>query len=612
MASKTFYSNKYDNRQLRLELTQHQDILNNRSRIHWRFVSEGNTSSATLYQVYATDIRINGQQVYYKGLTYWYGTGTPERPVRVFPAAEGSVSGDVWVNHNADGSLSIPIYFRTGVYASAYHKDYGGTFTLDKIPRKAELTSAPNFTDEQNPTISYSNPAGNAATTLQVQLTFDGDNDAGEFAYRDISKTGSSYTFNFTDEERKRLRNACLGTNNMNVTFRIKTVIGNNTWTSAATKTFSIVNANPVLSNLNAVDNIYTGLTGDNNVLIRYISRPTVSGTVTLQKEAVLKSFKASNAGISRDIRSGGSSTWAYEVESGSFTFTAVDWRGNVTTETITKDLIPYIKLSCNIGANISIDGTGTVTLKGNYWRGNFGAQENTLQLTVDYKEQNADSWTSYILDESNITYDYNTYTATLTLPELDYQKAYMFKARAQDRVSNLGYTKEIITKSMPVYDWGADDFRIHGDLIVEGTITGSNATAAVTLGDELVVPAADFIVEQGNNGSYAYKKWNSGLLEAWRSAKSTVSVTSDNTSGSSYYTDQVSLTTNGAASQFVSLETVLVSVNKNGAVGFWQPVVARTAVSSGAASADVFFTNTVKDATAAIIPQIYFIGRWK
>ena len=123
---------------------------------------------------------------------------------------------------------------------------------------------------------------------------------------------------------------------------------------------------------------------------------------------------------------------------------------------------------------------------------------------------------------------------------------------------------------------------------------------------------AIDYIIEYGNNGSYAYKKWNSGLMEAWRSAKSTVSVTSSNTAGSMYYTDQVSLTTNGDASQFISLESVQVTVNKSGAIGFWIPVVARTNVSGGAASADVFFVNGTKDSTVAIIPQIHFTGRWK
>ena len=63
----TFYSNKYNARQLRLELTQTPDIATNTSRIDWKFVSAGSWPGETLYLVYATTIKINGQQVYYKG-----------------------------------------------------------------------------------------------------------------------------------------------------------------------------------------------------------------------------------------------------------------------------------------------------------------------------------------------------------------------------------------------------------------------------------------------------------------------------------------------------------------------------------------------------------------
>lgn len=590
MASKTFYSNQYGPRQLRLELTQYQDIPNNKSRIHWKFISAGSDSSASLFLVYATTIKINGTQVYYKGDTPWDSYQ--------FPAAEGSVEGDVWVTHNTDGSLSVPVYFYTGVFASKYKADYGGTFTLDKIPRGATITAADNFTDEGNPTVTYSNPAGTAVSALDIAIY----NTAGSTSYasyRAASKTGSSYTFTLSDTERTNLRKAATG-NTLAVKFYLRTTIAGNTFYSSIEKTMTITNGNPTLSPTVTDSNTTTvALTGDSNKLVKYYSNAAYTINAAAVKNASLSSQKATHNGVSKTTATGTFNA----VENASFTFEAKDSRGNTTTKTITKTLINYVKLTCNQKVRISAEGVATIDIDGNYFNGSFGATANTLTVQYRYKVSGGSygSWTAATATKSG-----NTYSVSTTVSGLNYQNAYVFQCRAVDKLATVP-TEERTIKALPVFDWGENDFHVHGDLIVEGSITGNNAASAMVL-DE----ASDYVIEYGNNGSYAYKKWSSGLLEAWRSAASTVSVTSSNTAGSMYYTDQVSLTTNGAAAQFVSLDEVQVSVNKKGAIGFWIPVVARTSVSGGAASADVFFVNGTKDSTAAIVPQVHFTGRWK
>lgn len=598
MASKTFYSNKYGPRQLRLELTQYQDIPNNRSRIHWKFISEGSNSSATLFLVYATTIKINGTQVYYKGDTQWYGTGSPSNPVAVFPAAEGSREGDTWVTHNNDGSLSIPIYFYTGVYASKYKADYGGTFTLDKIPRGATITAADNFNDEGNPTVTYSNPAGTAVESLDIAL-YNTDGSASYAGYRAASKTGSSYTFNLTDAERTNLRKAATG-NSLNVRFYLRTTIAGNTFYSHIDKTMTIVNGEPALS-VSIVDTnaTTTAITKDSKYIVKYFSNAQYTITATPKKESTIKSYKATNNGASKTTASGTFNA----VESSKFDFAVTDSRGNTTTLTQYPSYVDYVKLTCNQHVEISAEGVASLDINGNYFNGNIGNTANTLTVQYRYKLQggNYTDWATATATKSG-----NTYEAHPTISGLDYQKAYVFQCRAVDKLCTTP-SDERTVKALPVFDWGENDFHIHGDLIVEGTITHSNATAAMVLDD-----GGDSVIESGNTGSYAYRKWSSGLMEAWRSATSAVSVTSSSTSGALYFTDQVTLKTNGAAAQFVSLENVQISVNKNGAVGLWQPIIARTNVTDGAASADVFFMNTVKDASVSIVPYVYFIGRWK
>ena len=361
MASKTFYSNQYGPRQLRLELTQYQDIPNNKSRIHWKFISAGSNSSANLYLVYATTIKINGQQVYYKGDTQWYGTGTPERPVATFPAAEGSTEGDVWVTHNTDGSLSVPVYFYTGVYASKYKADYGGTFTLTSNPREAKISAADNFNDEQNPTVTYSNAAGNGVDALDIAI-YDPNGQTAYAGYRAATKTGTSYTFNLTAAERTALRKAATG-NTLDVRFYLRTKIGSYTGYSSIAKTMTITNGNPTL-NPTVVDSNATtkALTGDANKLVKYYSNAYYTINAAAVKEATLSSQKVTHNGSSKTTATGTYNA----VENASFTFEAKDSRGNTTTKTITKTLINYVKLTCNQKIRISAEGKATIDITGN------------------------------------------------------------------------------------------------------------------------------------------------------------------------------------------------------------------------------------------------------
>ena len=102
------------------------------------------------------------------------------------------------------------------------------------------------FIVQANPTITYSNPAGNSASSLQACISLTGAN--ADVGYRDISKTGTSYTFNLTTAERNVLRNACTTSNSRKVTFFVRTVIGGNTFYSTIERTLTIVNANPSFS----------------------------------------------------------------------------------------------------------------------------------------------------------------------------------------------------------------------------------------------------------------------------------------------------------------------------------------------------------------------------
>lgn len=447
-ASFTLTSGSYQGRQLRLYCTQTKDIANNKSTINWTLISEGGSSN--YYTTGPTKVYINGTEVYSKGVVTWNSYA--------FPAAKGSVSGSLPVSHNNDGKKTISVSFSTAIYHSTVYT-YSGNWTLDDIPRQANLTSAPNFNDEQNPTITYSNPAGDVVSSLRVCLA---NNDMNNVYadWRDISKTDTSYTFNLTEAERNKLRNATINSNTMTVRFMIETVISGITYYNNIPKTLTIVNASPTLNpTVKDVGEGSLSLTGDENKIIKGFNYIEYTSGASAKKGASIVSQKVVCG--SKTATNGNDSFT--DVDSASFVFSVTDSRGNTTTQTINKTLIDYVKLTCNIGdKKPDVNGNMKVECSGNYFNGSFGAVANTLNVQYRYKVQGGEysDWTNM-----TITKDGNTYTAEAYLTGLNYQTTYVFQTKAVDKISWEGVlTEEIIVRSYPVFDWGKNDFRFNVD----------------------------------------------------------------------------------------------------------------------------------------------------
>ena len=122
----------YDGRYLYLTINETTNAKTNKSTLAWTLTVTG--GSTANYSTGATTVKINGTTVYSKARTEW--------DERVFPASKGSVSGTIDVTHDADGSKSITVEFKTVVYYGEWGiTDYGGTMTLTKIDRAAPTVS---------------------------------------------------------------------------------------------------------------------------------------------------------------------------------------------------------------------------------------------------------------------------------------------------------------------------------------------------------------------------------------------------------------------------------------------------------------------------------------
>lgn len=428
-----------------------QDIGKNQSRVQY------NVSTYYENSAYADD---------HQGQVAVAGTGLDWQYRNVTQVTQGEnswITKEVTVNHNSDGTANISASAWINFPNWGYTTTATGYASLPTIPRQANIISATNFNDEQNPTINYNNSAGNAVTALEACISWTG---ADDIKYRAIPKTGSSYTFNLTESERNVLRNACRNSNSMAVTFYVRTTIGGNTFYSVTEKTFSVIGANPTISSISAVNTVaeYNALTGSNTKIIKGFNNIQAKMVASPRKGASIKSYSIKNVGNTIDANSGTFSN----IENGNFTFTTTDTRGNSSSESLSLSVVNYVKLTNNLDVNpANAGGDLSFRVSGNYFNGSFGAVSNTLTVQYRYKENNGSycQWTNVPISLSG-----NSYNGSVSLKDLNYRNSYTFQTRAIDKIYDIGVNSpEKTVKTTPVFDWGMSDFQFNVPVYFQG-----------------------------------------------------------------------------------------------------------------------------------------------
>ncbi len=401
-------TSSYDGRYLKLTVYEESySIANNTSTVRWTLESIG--GSVNYYTIYNWGVWVNGQQIYGTQTTYWNSYN--------FPAKTGSATGTITVNHNADGSAGNVGFQLNGCVYYNKSNSYTGSISLTQIPRQANLTSAPDFNDEANPTIGYSNPAGNSVSSLDACISLTGSRD--DIGYRAVSKTGSSYTFNLTEAERNVLRGACPNSNSLSVKFFLRTVISGNTYYSILTKTMTIVNGNPTFSDSNITykdsNSTTVAVTGNNQKLVQNLSNLLATITsATAKKSASISKYEATINGVTKTITSAGNIDFGVINSANNLTLSVkvTDSRGNTATASKTVTFLAWVLPTAIISLKrknnyedqsyltvnatySSVDSKNSVTIKYQYKKTtessytalktiNNGSQEN-ITLSKDY-----------------------------------------------------------------------------------------------------------------------------------------------------------------------------------------------------------------------------------
>nr|DAT94311.1 MAG TPA: protein of unknown function DUF859 [Caudoviricetes sp.] len=528
------------------EISGSQDIAGNKTTISW---------SCGLHpeeQYYTNAIKmgavvINGQTVY-SGGTYSDITDYKDRTF---------ASGTLDIAHNNDGSKTFTVSSFSGwLYGNGDYTASAESFALPAIPRAATITSAPNFTDVDNPAIAYANPAGSAVSALDVCISLTGS--ASDIAYRAVSTSGGSYTFQLSDAERAVLRN---NTNlTRKVVFLLRTKIGSTYYYDTAERTFSVTNnAATRPSEAIAVAPVSALSAPFNALYIQGRTQAKITHTASGKFGAAINQYSADVEG---KAYSGKTVTSDALQTPGVLTITgtATDSRGFSATASKTVTVLAYNtpsvvrngstgSLVCarsTSGGTISEDGTALYVECSKSFSSLAGNNKCTLRLRYAAEGGGWSSWITLLAESSG-----NDYAGVVPGVTLSASVVYTIEILAADKLGEGGSVEtRIPTSEMTLHlgengkavgigryasESGENRLDVAWDAHFE---RGLQTTAVTDLGKtppKVAVldnagwvyyrtPAelradlgyGDYVLEQGTSGIWTYRKWASGVSECW------------------------------------------------------------------------------------------------
>ena len=408
--SGSFNTSGYDGRYLTLSWSvQSQSTENNSSTISWTLKGAGSAGSSW-YRAGNFKVVINGVTVYSSSTRIQLYNGTVV------------ASGTLQISHNSDGTKTFSASAQAGIYTVAVNCTGSGTFTLPTISRYATVTGATNFTDVQNPSVSFSNPSG-----AKLQFKIEAGGNVSLITRDNVSNASSPYTFTLTEAERNSLRALCPNSNTLSVRFTVGTYNSSGTvvnW-SYVDKTMTITNANPTISGAAYADtnSATIAITGDNQKIIQ--NNSTVQLTFALLaalKYATLKKIQVTINGVPVAQNLSGSSASNVTISFGKINVSSdinaeivlTDSRDNTTAMSVSIDMEAWSKpsaiITCarinnyeddtqlNVNADISsLNGNNVATIQYQYKQadGSTWSALTTIQdeVTTTFSIDNTEEW---------------------------------------------------------------------------------------------------------------------------------------------------------------------------------------------------------------------------
>lgn len=465
-------TSSYDGRYLKLTVTEESySIDDNTSTIKWLLESIGGNSN--YYNVYSCEVKINN--------VTQYGPTTKTWDSKVFPAAKGSTSGTVVIQHNADGTASPVAFSLRGAVFNNNPQTYSDSLTLTTIPRASSITvTDANIGSSTNITINKASPS--FTTTLYYKAS-------GQSSWTKIVDKTSNQVYGWTVST--SFYSLIPNSKTISCQFKAETYSGSTLIGEKTTNATFTATGDPIINSatIESIDNTTINLVGSNR-MIRYISTIQVTVNASGANSASISQIKVNNVIASNGIATFlNASTYSYNV-------TVTDSRGYTTTRTFAITWTDYIPLTLNatIVRNQPTDGIINISYNGNYFNSSFRTSSdtyinNTLTVQYRYRVKNGSwgSWTSLSPTKIENTYSQSNYQ----ISGFNYQNQYEFQIRAIDKVVTRTIEGINVSKGQPVYWWDEDGLYVNGLLKINDTL----------------------IIESGSNANGNYVKYNDGTL---------------------------------------------------------------------------------------------------
>lgn len=376
------------------------------------------------------------------------------------------------MTHNEDGSSLVKNI------ATSWNASYGGSGSANAdiyfppIQRYSIISSASNFNDEENPSITFSN---NGLYGLRAKILV-GET---EIYSQDLVGNETSYIFELTQTQRNQLRQLCTG-KTLNVTLAICSINNNQiVYTSSQNVVMSIVNANPTFtytveeSNQNVID--FLGTSSANQIIsnvsvLAFTVVPTAYKQATILQVWVTNgSLKATKTTSPYEIRIHGTT-----IKTNSFTIGVNDSRDfSSSQEDNQRTLVDYKIIKINQYSFVRESPTSNniiLNLESVYYD-TVGNIQNTpvVKWKLDDGSYTTIPSSNYVIDTTNNTLKIVNYELTNAL---SYQSTGQFTIYVEDRLTNAQDSGENgkVLKGVATFDVGEHDMQINGDLYIADT----------------------------------------------------------------------------------------------------------------------------------------------
>lgn len=467
---------------IQLKLTEESvSVSGNTSVVAYEFSIHRQNSGVYTGPYYSWTITIGGKSIAINNFAFNIPTSGA--------ASQVIASGRLTIPHDADGGKDMKFHVYTPS-AQDVSPTYGppeirltGTWVLTNIPR-ASSVSAINADIGSTTIITISRAS--SAFTHTVIYKF------GDLSGTIATKTAAtSIPWTVPKSFYEEIPNAKSGTVTLTCqTYSGNTLIGTKTATFRATASEEA--CKPGVSGTAVVtDELSKSLTGGDNRVIRYVSTVKASITASPKNGATIAGRTVNGKALTDTMDFS-------KVETGAFVFATTDSRGYTGSNTKTLDMVSYIPLTLTalVSRKTPTGDIVVLDIKGNFWEGNFGAADNALTISYQYRTGSG-AWSDPV-PVTGAGIAQNTYKVSAEVSGMDYREGDVFRLTAGDCAMEV--TREVsISAGVPVFDWGKEDFAFH----VPVTFPGGEM--------------ADHVIATGATNNWRWRKWKSGMAECWQ-----------------------------------------------------------------------------------------------